>query len=257
MRMCLDAAAPFLGRDFGGIRVSTRPDAIDEARLSLLREKGVTAIELGAQSMDDGVLEKNERGHTAADTVRAAEMIRAFGFSLGLQMMTGMYGSDPETDRETARRFVSLRPDAVRIYPTVVLAGTRLCDLYRAGAYVPPTLSDSVSLCAGLLQTFQNAGIRVIRLGLHAGGKVEENLVAGVYHPAFRELCEGEIYREKIAALLRGAPKGSVTVEVRTGDASRAAGHRGCNRTYFKESGYIIKIKEREDLPAFAPEIRA
>ncbi len=253
MHMCLDAAAPFLGRDFAGIRVSTRPDAVDPAVLGLLKQKGVTAIELGAQSMDDAVLALNERGHTAADTVRAAELIRSYGFSLGLQMMTGMYGGDPAKDTETARRFLDLRPDTVRIYPTVVLEGTRLCGLFRAGEYTPPTLGESVRLCADLLLMFRQAGIPVIRLGLHAGGGVGPNYVAGPYHPAFRELCEGEIYKDAVDALLRGLPPGRVTVAVRPGDASRAAGHRGCNKAYFKEKGYTVKIKEQPGLEAFAP----
>ena len=132
MIACLEAARPYVGRDFGGIRISTRPDCVDDGVLSLLREYGVTAVELGAQSMDDAVLALNERGHTAKDTEEACERIRRYGFSLGLQMMTGLYGSDEEKDRQTARWFVELHPDTVRIYPTVVLEHTRLADLWRS-----------------------------------------------------------------------------------------------------------------------------
>ncbi|MBQ7688883.1 MAG: radical SAM protein [Clostridia bacterium] len=253
MRMCLDTAAPFLQRDFGGIRISTRPDAVDENTLLLLKQKGVTAIELGAQSMDDGVLAQNERGHTAADTVRAAELIKTFGFSLGLQMMTGLYGSSPQKDRQTALSLCALQPDTMRIYPTVVLEGTRLCELYRAGDYTPPSLEDSVSLCAALLQLVENAGVRVIRLGLHAGAEGTLRFVAGPYHPAFRELCEGEIYRFAIGEQLRKLPKGQVLVTVAPGDVSKAAGHGRRNTSFFKEQGYLIKIKEQAGVPRYIP----
>ena len=253
MDLCLDAAAPFLARDFAGIRVSTRPDAVDAEILSYLKARGVTAVELGAQSMDDGVLAKNERGHTAADTVRAAGLIKEAGLKLGLQMMTGMYGSTPALDRMTAEAFLSLRPDTVRIYPTVVLEHTALAALYRAGAYTPPDTEQSVELCAALLREFTNAGIRVIRLGLHSGGDVEKNLVAGVYHPAFRELCEGRIYRQALEAQLRGLPKGRVRVTVKRGDASKAAGHGGENKRFFLSRGYQLRITEADDRPAYAP----
>ena len=185
MTACLEAAKPYVGRDFGGVRISTRPDCVDDEVLSLLKDYGVTAIELGAQSMDDAVLALNGRGHTAKDTENACERIRRHGFSLGLQMMTGLYGSTPEKDRATAERFAALHPDTVRIYPTVVLERTRLADLWRQGVYTPPTLEDSVALCADLLRLFRVEGIRVIRLGLHAGGNVEEGYLAGVNHRAF------------------------------------------------------------------------
>ena len=257
MDLCLDAAAPFLKKDFGGIRVSTRPDAVNEALLSYLKSRGVTAVELGAQSMDDGVLIKNERGHTAADTARAVRMVRAAGLSPGLQMMTGMYGSTPASDRYTAREFIKLRPDTVRIYPTVVLEHTALAALYREGAYLPPSTEESVELCADLLRAFTAAGIRVIRLGLHSGGDVENNRIAGVYHPAFRELCESRIYRQALEKLLRGLPKGQVTAVVARGHASKAAGHKGENRRYFASLGYRIKITEADDRPAYEPLVTA
>ena len=249
MLACLEAAKPYVGRDFGGIRVSTRPDAVDDEVLSVLREYGVTAVELGAQSMDDAVLALNERGHTAKDTEEACERIRRYGFSPGLQMMTGLYGSTPEKDLATAERFVKLRPDTVRIYPTVVLERTRLADLWRRGEYVPPTQEASVELCAKLLRLFRDNGIRVIRLGLHSGGNVEEGYLAGVYHPAFGELCESRIRRGLLEEKLRGKPEGAYTVTVNEKTLSKTIGQKKSNLGYFSARGYVLTVKPSPDLP--------
>lgn len=246
--MCLEAAAPYLGTAFSGIRISTRPDAVDEDELGFLQARGVTAIELGAQSMDETVLLKNERGHTPADTVRASDMIRAAGFSLGLQMMTGLYGSTEVAELATAEAFVRLQPDTVRIYPTVVLEGTKLCSLYRAGEYTPASLEESVRLCAKLLRLFSAHDVRVIRVGLHSGGDVERHLVAGPYHPAFRELCESENYKTDIEEALRACPPGSYTVTVTPGALSKAIGQKRINLLYFRARGYHLTITENQNV---------
>ena len=243
MLRCLETVRPYVGRDFAGVRISTRPDCVDEEVLSVLKDYGVTAIELGAQSMDDAVLALNERGHTAADTENAARLIKDFGFSLGLQIMTGLYGSDAAKDRATAERFVGLRPDTVRIYPTVVLEHTKLADLWRQGKYEPPTLDESVALCAGLLRLFRDNGIKVIRLGLHSGGNVAEGYLAGVYHPAFGELCEGRIYRDLLEERLDGMPPGAYTVCVNPRALSQTVGQKKCNLSYFREKGYDFAVK--------------
>ena len=241
--MCalLDAALPFVRRGvFRGIRLSTRPDCVDEGILAALAGRSVTAVELGAQSMDDAVLVQNGRGHTAADVERAAGLIRARGLSLGLQMMTGLPGSTPDTDRETAARLAALRPDTMRIYPTVALRGTPLDGMVRSGAYIPPTLEETVALCAELLLFFEEErDIPVIRLGLHASPDLEQNRVAGPWHPAFRELCEGRIYRDRAASLLRecGIPPGPVRLLVHPRALSAMIGQRRGNVVWFRERG--------------------
>lgn len=247
----LEAAKPYIGTQFSGIRISTRPDCIDERKLAVLKEYGVTAIELGAQSMSDTVLEKNRRGHSAADTVRASRLIRRQGFSLGLQMMTGLYGSDAAAELYTAQSFIGLSPDTVRIYPTTVLEGTELCRLYQEKKYIPPDFSAAVELCAELLELFYENNIKVIRLGLHSGGNVEEGFVAGVYHPAFRELCEGVIYRKKIDSLLAGMPRGSYTVFVNGRELSKARGQKKCNIAYFSALGKELCIQARDTLSVY------
>ncbi len=247
--MCalLDAALPFVRRGvFRGIRLSTRPDCVDEGILAALAGRSVTAVELGAQSMDDAVLVQNGRGHTAADVERAAGLIRARGLSLGLQMMTGLPGSTPDTDRETAARLAALRPDMMRIYPTVALRGTPLDGMVRSGAYIPPTLEETVALCAELLLFFEEErDIPVIRLGLHASPDLEQNRVAGPWHPAFRELCEGRIYRDRAASLLRecGIPPGPVRLLVHPRALSAMIGQRRGNVVWFRERGYRVEVE--------------
>ncbi len=253
--MCLNAAKPFLGSQFGGIRISTRPDCIDRDELDFLKSRGVTSIELGAQSMFASVLEMNERGHTPEDTVKASALIREYGFSLGLQMMTGLYGSDTEKDTETARRFVELHPDTVRIYPTVVLKNTRLAELYREKKYMPPSLDESAELCARLLEIFRAAGIRVIRLGLHSGGNVGKDYVAGVYHPAFGEICESIIFRNRAEKVLSVSEKGFYKIEVNPHDISKMTGQKKSNIKYFGEKGYFLTVSGNGDVPQ--GEIRA
>ncbi len=238
----LSVAAPYSEKYFGGIRISTRPDCIDREVLEILKKYNVSAIELGAQSMSEEVLRANERGHSPEDTVNAAVLIKEYGFSLGLQMMTGLYGSDSEKDIYTAEKFIELQPDTVRIYPTVVLEDTKLCSLFRSGEYVPPTREETVSLCAQLLLMFHKENIRVIRLGLHSGGNVEEGFVAGVYHPAFRELCEGKIYRDIIEEKIKSLPPGRYEISVKDSEVSKASGHKRCNIEYFAEKGKQLKI---------------
>ena len=224
----LEAAQPYLGRSVAGIRCSTRPDCIDSDVLGLLKRYGVTAIELGAQSMDDRVLSLNERGHTAAQVEEASRLIREHDIELGLQMMTGLYGDTDRGAVETARRLAALKPTTVRIYPTVVLRGTTLGQLFESGDYTPQTLEQAVEQCATLLEFFAGRGIRVIRLGLHASPDVEENYLAGAYHPALRELCEGRIYLRRMLSGLKNSPeiKGFA---VHPTELSKALGQRRCN----------------------------
>jgi len=241
----LTAALVYIkGGFFRGVRISTRPDCMDGETLAFLKNYGVTAVELGAQSMCDRVLFENRRGHTAQDVRTAATMIREAGFSLGLQMMTGLYGSTDETDLYTAEEFIALKPDTVRIYPTVVLEGTHLAALYKSGAYTPQTLETAVPLCAELLLRFHRRGIPVIRLGLHSGGNVEEGYLAGAYHPAFRELCEGEIYLRKMCVSLERLPNGcEYLIEVPEKSLSKAKGQQKRNEKALRNLGFRCKIK--------------
>ena len=169
---------------FKGIRISTRPDGISEEICSILRDYGVSAVELGAQSLDDRVLELNDRGHTAKQVEEAVSMLKSFGFETGLQMMTGLYGSEDCDSIATAEKIIAMHPDTVRIYPTVVIKGTKLHELMLSGAFAPKGIEETVDLCARLIPMFEDAGIKIIRVGLHSGGDVEAEYAGGAYHPA-------------------------------------------------------------------------
>ena len=246
----LEAAQEYINNGFlnGGIRISTRPDFIDDEILYLLKKYGVRAIELGAQSMDDSVLALNKRGHTAEDVRKAARLIKKHGFELGLQMMTGLWGSDDTDSVNTAKEFIALKPDTVRIYPTVVLKNTLLGEKYESGEYAPPDLQQNVQLAATLLQMFEENSISVIRVGLHAQSDVERDYLACAYHPALRELCEGEIYYRKMLSALEGKPKGSYEITVSPCEISKATGQKKKNILRLAEQGYCCKVRGSNDI---------
>ena len=246
----LGAAQPYLADGtLSGIRLSTRPDAIDEPVLKRLRRFGVGTVELGAQSMDDRVLTVSGRGHTAADTRRAARLLQDAGFSLVLQMMTGLPGSDAAADIETARQLIALHPDGARVYPTVIVRGTELEALWRAGAYREHTVEDAVAVCAEILPLFEAAGIPVIRLGLNpteelSGGAV----VGGAYHPALGELVRSEILLRQARGALFGVPAGAaVTLSVHPKRVSMMTGQHRRNIAILTAEFSLSSLRVRPD----------
>ena len=245
MLRLLKAAYSFVkDKKVSGIRISTRPDAIDRDILKILKEYGVCAIELGAQSMCDTVLEKNRRGHTVDDIKNASALIKQSGISLGLQMMTGLYGSDDEKDIFTAEQIIKLKPDTVRIYPTVVLKDTHLSELYKKGEYAPPTLESAVELAAKLLLMFKENDIKVIRTGLHT---IEnDKYVAGPWHPSFKELCDAEIFLEKAKNQLK--TKGNYTAFVHPKSVSKMVGQKRSNIKKLEQLGFFITVKSDDTL---------
>ena len=248
----LGAAKEALDRgEIDAVRLSTRPDAIDETVLSRLKAFGVETIELGAQSMDNKVLQLAGRGHTAHDVERASELIKAAGFRLILQMMTGLPGSSDESDAETARRLIALKPDGVRIYPTVIVRDTALFDMWQAGEYEEHTVEDAVRVCAKIVPLFEQAGIPIIRLGLNPTEELSGGAAAGgAYHPALGELVKSRILLEKARALLKGTEPGSrVTLMVGRGKASQMAGqHRENIRRLTGEYALSdLKIREKTE----------
>ena len=202
--MFLQAVNPYIREGLvDSVRLSTRPDYIDGETLSMLKSYSVKTIELGAQSMDDDVLIASGRGHTSADTARAAELIRAYGFELGLQTMTGLPGASYESDLYTADRIIDLNPQLVRIYPTVVIRDTFLHKMYEKGTYNPPSLDKTIDLCAELMIKYENKKVKVIRMGLQSsdGISVGGDVVAGPYHPAFGQLVKSRIAYDKLAKM--------------------------------------------------------
>lgn len=239
----LSAAEPYVKNgSVKGIRISTRPDYIDKEVLTLFKEKGVTAIELGAQSMDDEVLSANLRGHTAQDVINASELIKKFGFELGLQMMTGLYLDTDEKAVRTAEKIIALEPETVRIYPTVVLKGTYLEKLYEDKVYKPQTVDDAAALCTVLLPMFEKAGIKVIRLGLHSSEDIKKNMVAGAFHPAFGEIVQSRFMLNKVLAY----PPGDYEIFVNPKSVSKLKGNQKRNVYFLMEEGYNIKFTVTE-----------
>lgn len=249
MMELLTAAQPFIGDGkFAGIRISTRPDYIDEDILDILKRNHVTTIELGCQSMNDIVLEANERGHSRQDVIKASSLIKDFGIRLGLQMMVGLYKSTPEIDMYTANEIVNLSPQEARIYPVVIMENTKLGSLFKSGEYVPYDFNFAVKLSSQILSLFDSNNIKVIKLGLHASEIVEKECIGGFYHPAFRELCESEIYKTEIDSMLKKADMEikSAVISVNPKLISKVIGQKRSNIEYFKNKGIILKVIQND-----------
>lgn len=228
---------------FSGIRISTRPDCITKDILQTLKYYNVKAIELGCQSMSDKVLQLNTRGHSEQDVINAAKLIKANGFELGVQMMTGLYGDDDETCIQTAQKLIDLKPNTARIYPTIVLEHTHLAQLLSEGKYKAQSSNQAVELCSKLLLMFYQNDIKVIRLGLHSGGAVVDGYIAGAYHEAFRELCESKIYFDKVLQTIKEKKIQQNELEITVGSKfiSQLIGQKRSNIIKLNELGYKIK----------------
>ena len=244
-----EAAQPYLEAGIiSSIRLSTRPDAIDAAVLRRLKKYGVAVVELGAQSMCDRVLELSGRGHDSAAVENASRLIKAAGFRLILQMMTGLPGDTDESCIETVKRIIALGPDGVRIYPTVIVRDTVLCDMWRAGTYKEHSVEDAVRVCAKIVPLFDEAGIPIIRMGLNptedlSGG----DALGGAYHPALGELVRSRIMLQKARTLLSEAAPGSrVTLGVNRSDVSKAVGQHRCNIKTLTEEFSLRELKIHE-----------
>jgi len=216
------------------IRLSTRPDYIDEEILDILKSHGVTNIELGAQSMDDSVLSAARRGHDSDAVRRAAELINKYSFTLGLQMMTGLPGDTMEKSLYTAREFVRLGAKETRIYPTVIIEGTLLADMYKDGTYTPDTLDEAVEKAAACYEVFSENNVKVLRIGLQNSEGLRKTVVGGAYHDALGEMVFSRVVRR--AAERDGG--GEIRYNGRM--TSKALGQHRSNVIYFKEKGIDV-----------------
>lgn len=250
----LDVAKAYM--DMGAvhsIRLSTRPDYIDDEVLNILKEYHVGVIELGVQSMDDDVLARSKRGHTAADVIKAVRLMKDFGFDYGLQIMPGLPGDSLEKSMGTARKVINLGPSQVRIYPAVVLRNTEMEEMFREGSFTPLTVEEAVDWCARMVPMFRKAGIRILRLGLHSSELLKDSVVAGPFHPAFGELVEARIILKQIIKMIEDNGLDRCRgIEIHTwkGALSKTLGHKQVNIKALKDRyGYReIRVKE-EDLP--------
>lgn len=206
-----------------GIKASTRPDMITADKLSMCREAGFVEMEIGAQSMDDRVLEASLRGHSAADTARAARLVRESGMKLGIQIMPGLPGEDRESYKHTIEEAVLLKPDHVRLYPTVVVKGTVLEHLYREGEYAPLHLDEAVLRCLYGYTRFSEIGCVVLRMGLPPSPNMR--VVAGPYHPSFGFLVKSRAYRV-MAGMLKERFGSPLELQVHPSDIPELLGYQ-------------------------------
>ncbi len=246
----LKIAFPFLQNGYiQGIRLSTRPDYINNSVLKLLKKYGVTVIELGAQSFDDTVLKKNYRGHTAAQTEKASKMILDAGFYLGLQMMIGLPGDTLEKALFTAKKIVDLGASCTRIYPTVVIKDTAMHLWYKNGTYQPLSIEEAVEWTKHLLLFFEKTAVKVIRTGLHPseGLITGEELVAGPFHPSFKELVMTSIWRDMLQEIM---PEKSdkIKIFVPEKELNFAIGYRASNKKMLINRFKTVKFVAVKDI---------
>jgi histone acetyltransferase (RNA polymerase elongator complex component) len=242
----LGLVQPYLqGGTVSSIRISTRPDYIDQQRLQLLKQYNVRTIELGAQSLDEDVLRATGRGHTVSEVRNASRMILAGGFSLGLQMMIGLPGDTLEKSVQTAKEIVSLGASSTRIYPTLVIKDTELETLYLEGKYKPLSLGEAIEWGKTIVPLFEAAEVKIIRLGLHPSEGLlrGENLIAGPFHVSFAELVYTELWNELLQPLTSDARGGNIRISVAESQVNAAVGYCGKNRdmlnNYFKKVSFI------------------
>ncbi|MCB2299810.1 elongator complex protein 3 [Clostridium tagluense] len=196
------------------IRLSTRPDYIDDSVLRILKQYTVDIIELGVQSMDEEVLLKSGRGHTAKDVELASKLIKEYGFILGHQIMIGLPGDNINKDIDTAKGVIALKPDICRIYPALVIKDTPMEKMYENQTFKPYSLSEAVNISKIIYIMMMANKINVIRIGLQPTEEISEgnDLVAGPFHPAFRELVEGSIYNDILYDAIMNNVKNDHTV---------------------------------------------
>lgn len=222
------------------IRLSTRPDYINEEILNNLKKYKTQAIELGVQSMDELVLKTCCRGHTKDHVYEASRLIKEFGFELGIQTMVGLPDDTNEKAILTAKEVVKINPDIVRIYPALVIRGTFMEKLYCDKKYIPLGLENAVELCAELMDIYDANGIDVIRVGLQATESINNNMdvVAGPFHPAFRQLVESKRILTKIILKLDEFKKiegETLCIVTEKANISNVIGQRSSNINYIKE----------------------
>ena len=244
----LEAANEFIkhGR-VNSIRLSTRPDYIDKSILKRLKKYNVKTIELGVQSANDYILAKCQRGHTFEDVKKASKLIRFYGFTLGHQMMIGLPESTKLDEINTAKALIKLKPKIVRIYPVLVIKNTPLAKEYEQGEYIPLTVEQAVDRAKDIMQLFNNARIEVIRIGLQNTEEItdpsEENsqVIAGPYHPAFRQLVESGMWYDEIVQKIKkfNIKVMQVTIKANPENINNIIGHK-------KEN--VLKLKEFYDV---------
>jgi len=233
-----------------GIRLSTRPDYINSEIIGLLERFNVTTVELGAQSMNDDVLKRSGRGHSVQDTVKASQLIKKAGFRLGLQMMLGLPGDTKEQSITTAEKIVGLGADDTRIYPTLVIKGTKLEILYQQNKYIPLSLEMAVDWAKSAYLIMEKNNVNIIKVGLHPSEGLMDgtDLVAGPYHLSFRELVLSDIWKDEFEKISSFKKSLQVTITVPGNEFNYAIGYGGSNKKRLLKKFKKVKFKKDNSL---------
>jgi len=246
----LEAVLPFIkAKRINGIRISTRPDSLNESIILILKKYKVITVELGAQILDDEILTSIKRGHTSADVRNAVRILQENGFNVGLQLMVGLPGEDTVKRDKSFNDVILIKPDFLRIHPTLVLKGSELEEMYQNGSYLPLSIDDAVMICSDLVIKGESAGIPVIRIGLQSSCSLQEkdSIVAGPWHPSFGQMVRGEIYYRMFLKGMRilNMEIGKLRIEVQCSDPETMKGQGNGNlkkiKARYPDLGLIIK----------------
>ncbi|MEJ2688617.1 MAG: radical SAM protein [Deltaproteobacteria bacterium] len=226
------------------IRLSTRPDAINQEICALLQDHGVRIVELGVQSLDDRVLRLSGRGHSVAQVERAFEVLHRFSFAIGGQLMLGLPGDSSDKIADGAEKLAALGPHFVRLYPTLVVQGSPLAKMYAAGHYRPLSLSRAIVTAAKVKDVFDLNRIKVIRMGLQEAEMLAAEIVAGPHHPAFGELVLSRQYYRRLRLALAGRRPGKKYIlTVSAADQSVLRGQKNSNWRHLNDQGYLANVR--------------
>lgn len=233
------------------IRLSTRPDYINNSILDILKKYEVDVIELGIQSLDNEILNANERGHSKEDSIMASKLIKDYGFKLGHQIMPGLYKDSFDKAIKTGLESIKMNPDMVRIYPTLVIKDTKLEKLYKEGLYKPLSLDEAIEISSRLYMIYSYKKIPVIRIGLQPTENINEkkDVVAGPFHPSIRQLVETNIHKIYLEELInKYRLKDKIKIHISNREISIIAGNKKANKNYFyKKYGLIINFENDEN----------
>jgi histone acetyltransferase (RNA polymerase elongator complex component) len=247
----LQLVQPYINRGIvKSIRISTRPDYITEENLLILKKYNVKTIELGAQSLDNEVLAKSERGHFVADVEKASVLIKSYEFDLGLQMMIGLPGDNLEKSIATANKIIELKADNTRIYPCVIIKNTKLEQLYLNDEYLPLSLSESIIYLKKLITLFEDHDIKIIRVGLHPSKDLDEGaFIAGPYHPSMRQIAETEIWFDLLKHFeYENDINKHFIVYVSYNQRNNAIGYQAKNKKFLEQFYYKVSFVVDENL---------
>lgn len=231
------------------IRLSTRPDYITEEILDILKQYNVGAIELGAQSLCQDVLDYSQRGHSVEDVEKASLLINSYGFELGLQMMLGLPKDTIEKSIFTANKIVSLGAKTTRIYPTLVIENTKLANQYKEGNYIPLNLEQAIDWASKVYPIFYNNDVKILRVGLHPSESLINNseLLAGAFHVSFRELVLTKIWEEKFQTI-KPNPTKVLSIYISPKSINQAVGYNSINRNILNKKFKRVIFKTTEGL---------